>query len=502
MLVIKGDALHKLPTQLMVSIALLAVTTVIAYYFSTLLDLAGISMLYMLAVVFAAYCLHTLCGIVVVIGSFLLMNYLFIEPRFTFVVGDIRAWIALAGFLVVSLTISSLLKRLRAETSNTLAANTRILFSRDLVEEIAATDDIEKMFHTTCRILHEGLHTSVAVAQMQTNGSYTITHGRGPLKVDAEALLWAAQTGKAIGPHTGNWQTYAAWIIPFDNLPSQHPVLIIDKADTSGTGQEILSDLRMHADHIHAVYQRLLHAEQARQAELIAQEESIQSALLASISHDMRTPLTSIVGAATTLREQGSNLPPAHYAEMLDMVISEADHLSASTENILCMVQLESSQNRVLTMDWQSPEELVGIVLARYQKRQLDTAIKPGIHSNALIRANATLVTQALANLIDNALATHRSEEPIMVEVHEVQGTVVITVADRGEGFPEGFSSEKVGKFTRLTKTGKGFGLGLAIVQSIMQKHHGKLHISPREGGGSQVSLHFAHHPTPGNKAE
>jgi two-component system sensor histidine kinase KdpD len=452
--------------------------------------------------VLAAYCLHAVCGVVVVIGSFLLMNYLFIEPRFTFVVGDFRAWVALLGFLIVSLTISSLLKRLRAETEKTLSANNRILFSRDLVEEITSTNDIEEMLHATCRILHEGLQTSVGIAQMQTDGSYVITHGRVPLKTNADALLWAAQTGKAIGPHTGNWQSYAAWIIPFDNLPGQHPVLIIDGADTSSTGQETLSDLRMHADHIHAVYQRLLHSEQAHKAELMAQEESIQNALLASISHDMRTPLTSIIGAATTLREQGSNLPPSHYAEMLDMVISEAGHLSASTENILCMVQLESSQNRVLTMDWQSPEELVGIVLARYQKRQLNTAIKPGIHSNALIRANAMLVTQALANLIDNALATHRGEEPIMVEVHEVQGTVMITVADRGEGFPQGFTSEKVGKFRRLTKTGKGFGLGLAIVQSIMQKHHGQLHISTREGGGSKVSLHFSHHPAPKDTAE
>jgi two-component system sensor histidine kinase KdpD len=166
--------------------------------------------------------------------------------------------------------------------------------------------------------------------------------------------------------------------------------------------------------------------------------------------------------------------------------------LANTTENILFLSRLDSNLEHGMTLDWQSLEEIVGAVLRRYRNRELPCKISSDVPSGiALIKADGVLLSQALANLIDNALAAHHGDEPVWVSVEERSTQVALSVKDRGAGFPEDFRVEDIRKFHRLSAGGKGMGLGLSIVQTIAQLHGAELKVGRNEGGGACVALIF-----------
>jgi two-component system sensor histidine kinase KdpD len=258
---------------------------------------------------------------------------------------------------------------------------------------------------------------------------------------------------------------------------------------------EMFTAIKSCVDQVSMAYQRLMNSERARLAELMAQEEAIQSALLASIAHDMRTPLTSILGAATTLQQKDVHLDTEQTAHLTALIASQAQYLASTTENILSLIRLESSAVRGIPMDMQSPEEIIGIVTALYMSRGdavdlLATISEPDL----LIKANANLLMQALVNLIDNAkqanlALSNQAQEPIQIEVTKTGNLINISVKDRGIGFGEAFNAAQIKKFS--SGHAKGFGLGLSIVQAIAKAHDATLTISNQNGGGACVTLSF-----------
>ncbi|NOU24866.1 MAG: GHKL domain-containing protein, partial [Methylotenera sp.] len=246
-------------------------------------------------------------------------------------------------------------------------------------------------------------------------------------------------------------------------------------------------------DQISQAYQRLINSEKALLAELASQEEAMQNALLASISHDMRTPLTSILGAATTLQQ--ANLNAEQTAQLTALITSQTRYLANTTENILSLIRLESHSAAPIPMDWQSPEELIGIVSELYKNRGelLNIEVKIA-EPELLIKGNANLIVQALVNLVDNAKQAHEglahgSNEPIQIEVNKTDKFVNIYVKDRGKGFSPNINIRDIKKFT--TSKTKGFGLGLSIVQAIAKSHGANFTIQNREGGGVCAGLSF-----------
>ncbi len=269
------------------------------------------------------------------------------------------------------------------------------------------------------------------------------------------------------------------------------PVLVVMKGSVEAEEDEIIF-LRGLVDQLATAYQRVLNERRAREAERSAREESIRNSLLASVSHDMRTPLTAMLGAATALLSQRSRLAEEEQQKLLESIKAEARYLANTTENILSLTRLEAGDGVCFAPDWQSPEEIVGEVLSRYRTRNLAYELRSRVPPEVpLIKADAVLLSQALGNLIDNALAAHRGDEPIWVGVEDAKAGVILYVEDRGGGFPDNFCADDIRKFQRMEGAGKGMGLGLSIVQAIARLHHAELQISRREGGGARVALAF-----------
>lgn len=471
---------------------LLVFAATMAGYSIDRIGTTAIVMAYLLAVIAASYFFGFAAALVAAVGSFLAINFFFIEPRYTFEIANSDSWAALLGFLAVSFVVATLVKRLQKRTAEAEAARQHAEYARELAEQLAGLSEEGALLDAGCKLIHQATNLPTAIAVPYEGGEhFNLDHQypRGKVSFDQRAAKWCSQNGRVIGPGTGNWPEGMTWVMPFSRLPGMLPVLVVMKGAVEAEESEI-TFLRGLVDQLASAYQRVRNERRAREAERRAQEESIRNSLLASVSHDMRTPLTAILGASTTLLSQRSRLAEEEQQKLLESLKAEAHYLANATENILSLTRLESGDGAGFAPDWQSPEEIVGAVLRRYRTRTLPHELRSRVPPEVpLIKADAALLSQALGNLIDNALAAHRGGEPVWVGVEAGAADVVLYVEDRGGGFPENFSAEDIRKFKRMQ--GAGMGLGLSIVQAIARLHRAELKICRREGGGARVALVF-----------
>lgn len=493
--------MQKMTLQFLFMLVLLGITTAININFNSTLGITGVTLMYLLAVVTVAYSLEFAVSICTAFFAFLAINYFFTEPRYTFEVANVESIASLICFLIVSLLITSLVKQLKFQTLQSEIATRHAQFARVLAENLSLASDTTSLLQESCKLLQSEFDKPIAIALAQSNAQYGINVKSSNIEMpDIHLLQWVTINGKPISPYTEYWTHSNYWLIPFSRLPNQNPlvdpILVvgnIDNEDTYGLNVEAYTTIKSCVDQISLAYHRLENMAKLKKIEMVAATEAIQNTLLASISHDMRTPLTSIMGAATTLQQ--SNLLPDQRTQLTALIASQAQYLANTTENILSLIRLESTNQQGIPMDWQSPEELIGVVTALYKNRNEAVNLEVKIcEHELLIKANASLITQALVNLIDNAkqaqsYASNLCNEPILVDVIKTDGRINISVLDRGIGFSKEFGVADITKFS--SSNPRGFGLGLSIVQAVAKAHNAILTIQNRIGGGACVTLSF-----------
>ncbi len=223
----------------------------------------------------------------------------------------------------------------------------------------------------------------------------------------------------------------------------------------------------------------------AQQALLRAETEALRSTMLSSVSHDLRTPLAAITGAATTLLQQDATLDQHNRQELTQTIAEEAEHLNQIIRNVLDMTRLES---RAITIkkEWQSLEEIVGVVLNRLSEKLKDHHVAIMLPEDLpLILFDPLLIEQVLMNLFDNALKYTPPGTPFEISASVREAEAMIEVADRGAGLAEGSEERIFEKFVRGSGPGGGIGLGLAICRAIVTAHGGHIWAENRTGGGA-----------------
>jgi two-component system sensor histidine kinase KdpD len=250
-------------------------------------------------------------------------------------------------------------------------------------------------------------------------------------------------------------------VLPHDDLLPLTP----DHLDLLGTLARLVA----------APLDRARLAREAERAHVEVEAERLRNALLSSVSHDVRTPLAAITGAATGLRDQPVAADP-RTRELVATIVEEAERLNRFVTNLLDMTRLESGALR-LNREWHSVEELVGGALTRMEKPLQGRRVETGVPSDLpLVNVDALLVERVLVNLLDNA--TKHTQEGAVVRVSAARhdGGVRVEVADDGPGLPPGDEQRIFDKFFRGGgNRPAGFGLGLAICRSIVQAHGGRI---------------------------
>jgi two-component system sensor histidine kinase KdpD len=231
--------------------------------------------------------------------------------------------------------------------------------------------------------------------------------------------------------------------------------------------------------------------EEAKAAALLARTEELRSALLSAVSHDLRTPLAAIAGAASALRdEDAGGLDAGQRAELLDTIAEEAARLERLLANLLDMTRLESGAVTP-KREWVPLEEIVGAVLVRLDAQLGGRDVRAAIPEDLpLVSADPVLLEQLVLNLIENAGKHTPAGTPIEIRARAGEGRVELEVADRGPGLPPDAEARVFEKFFRGVRGGPpGVGLGLAIGRAIAEAHGGQLVAENRPGGGALFRL-------------
>jgi two-component system sensor histidine kinase KdpD len=246
--------------------------------------------------------------------------------------------------------------------------------------------------------------------------------------------------------------------------------------------------LEAFAAQVAIAIERAVIADEARAAALRAETEELRSSLLSSVSHDLRTPIGSVLGAATTLLDVDSALRPEQRHELTVTIRDEAARLGRLVGNLLDMSRVESSSLEV-KKEWVPLEEIVGAALTRLGARLEGREVKTDVPASVMVPLDPVLFEQLVHNLLENAAKHTPRGTPIEVRATRDREQVTLWVEDRGPGLPAGSESQIFEKFARAGGAGGGVGLGLAICRAIAVAHGGRIDARNREGGGASFRV-------------
>jgi two-component system sensor histidine kinase KdpD len=219
--------------------------------------------------------------------------------------------------------------------------------------------------------------------------------------------------------------------------------------------------------------------------------ERLRNSLLSSISHDLRTPLATIVGSASALVEEDSTLKAENKLELSRAIYDEAQRMSTLVNNILDMARLDAGAVE-LNKQWVPLEEIIGAVLTLLQKRLEGRLVTVKLPSGIpMIYVDAVMIEQVLINLLENVLRYTPERSPVEIKAEASSFAVEISVADRGPGIPKGSENKLFEKFYRVQREAaqSGVGLGLTICRAIIEAHGGSIQAQNRPTGGAVFSF-------------
>ncbi len=317
---------------------------------------------------------------------------------------------------------------------------------------------------------------------------------------DLAVAQWVTDHGRQAGLGTDTLPAAAALYVPLGDARRQLGVLAVlpeNRRRVMLPEQRHL--LETFAGQTGLALERALLAEQAESARVLAEGQSLRNTLLASISHDLRTPLAVMAGAGSTLAEHGASLDEATRATLARSIETKAREMSELISNVLDLTRLESGQIR-LRYDWQTLDELVESALRRLAEPLARYGVDLNLPADLPpVYVDAGLITQVFTNLLDNIVKYTPPGTHIQIAAAVDDGgtgsargsRVRVSVDDNGPGLPTGDPARLFEKFQRGTGEGTivGVGLGLAICRAIVLAHGGEIEAHARPGGGARIEL-------------
>jgi len=483
-----------------------AVTTALAWWLIGFLHPANVIMVYLVGVMIVAVRYGRSASALASVLSVLAFDFFFVEPRFSISVSDAQYLVTLLVMLAASLFISTLASRLRHQAHVAMLREARSGNLYMLGKELAAVLTLEQILEIGRR--HLGAVFGAKTAFLLPDSSENVRIA-GPNEHDPHALQqadlgvaqWVYDNGQPAGNGTATLPAAQALYLPLNATMRTRGVLafVSDTSVTAGRDAQLALPenrqmLEIFASQIAMAIERLHYAEVAQDALLTMESERLRNSLLSAISHDLRTPLTSLVGSADALASQPS-LGPVERA--MAMVISEqSQRMSGLVENMLDMARLQSG-GVTLNRQWNAIEEVVGTALRLLQKILGERKVEVHLPANLpLVRFDAVLLERVFANLIENAVKYAPANQAIEIEARAVQGnpaTMEINVIDHGPGFPAGMEERVFEKFTRgdSESSTPGVGLGLAICRAIVEAHGGTIKALPADPAAPGAHVRF-----------
>jgi two-component system sensor histidine kinase KdpD len=317
-----------------------------------------------------------------------------------------------------------------------------------------------------------------------------------PLEPDEWAVAqWALDHRLPAGRGTGVLPGARGLFLPMAG--SEVPVGVLALFQDPGRAPDPKGLAMALAAQISLALERARLAEERAEARLRADHEQLRSTLLSSVSHDLRTPLGAITGAATTLLDPGPQADPGDQRMLLLTIHQESCRLERLVNNLLELTKLESGHVQV-KKEWVPMEEVVGSAVGRMEEQLGDRPLTLNLRE-AWVPLDPVLLEQVLLNLLDNALKFSPPGSPIEIEGWTLPGQARLSVSDHGPGFAPGEEARVFDKLYRGSRSASvpGAGLGLAICRGIIQAHGGTILADNHPRGGARITLTLPIEGTP-----
>jgi two-component system sensor histidine kinase KdpD len=473
-----------------------AAATGLAWFSTPVLNEPNVVMIYLLAITLVAWRFGRGPSVLASIASTLAYNFFFVPPLFTLNIADGQYLITFAVLTAVGLLIGTLMNsvRLQARVAGHRERRTALLYA--MSRELASVRGVDSMARVAVRHIGEVFEAQVVLLLPDERSTLRFPgSGAEPSSLrgaDLSVAQWVQDHGQPAGLGTDTLPGTAARYLPLapsDARRGQLGVLAVLPANP----RRIMLPEQAHlletfASQLALALERAQLADQAQVARIQAETESVRNSLLAAISHDMRTPLAVIGGAASSLAADETRLDAATRRELAQTIVEQSSQMTQLVANVLDMTRLESDAG-VAKPEWVSLEEIVGAALQRLRRPLAAYEVSTRLdEAPTLIHADPVLLEQLLYNLLENAAKYTRAGSHIRISARRGVEEVELLVADDGPGFaPDIEPNALFEKFQRGRTEGAigGVGLGLAICRAIAHAHGGEIRAERIPAGGA-----------------
>ncbi len=456
------------------------------------LNLQDLSLIFITAVLFVAVRTRMAVAVYAATLCFLAYNFFFIEPRFTFYISAGDGVVTVASFLFVALICGRLANRLRTQVLMLRTANAHTATLQRLGQQLAAAADEEQVFRAATQSLREAMAADVVLmmAQESTRRLIEVAHDPASAKLDVQAAAaadWSLAHQHLAGRSTDTLQGSAWWCVPM--IVGERALGVVCmrfaeyvdrlRPEQSTLAQAMVQDLAQTLARTRLVTQ-------LEAARVQAETELLRAALLSSVSHDLRSPLSSIIGSAESLAVYTDKLSEDDKRALAEGILSEGQRLDRYIQNLLDMTKLGHGTLDI-QRQWAGLDEIAGSAIARLRKLYpsvpVELLIAPGL---PLMNVHPALIEQAVFNILENAAKFSPESASVTVRASVVEDRLRIDIIDRGPGIPENERRQIFDMFysvQRGDRGAQGTGLGLTICQGMIGAHGGSVEALATESG-------------------
>ena len=484
---------------------IVALLTVICLFLIRHFELADVAMLYMLGILLVASRFGRWPSLVSSVLSVLALDFFFVPPRFSFAVGDFKHLATFAVMLLAGLVIGNLTERIRSQARLARNRENRIRALFRLSGELTRSTGSAAMAESAIRNVATHFQSRVSIFLPGAGGRLAPSQAKDQHAVGQDELgvaQWVYDHHEPAGMGTDTLPGAKALCLPLKGAHELIGVMAIQPADAPAHLEpEQRHLLEAFANQTAVALERAILAERNRESQRQVDREQLRNALLSSVSHDLRTPLGGITGAASTLLEDEGGLSAAARRDLLETIHEESHRLQRLVTNLLDVTRLESGVVD-LVKEWVPLEEVVGSALERMTAQLGKRDVKVELPASLpLVQADPVLLGQVVINLVENAHKFSPLDMPIEIKAWATERSITLSVTDHGPGIPEGQEEHIFEKLVRFQQgeARPGAGLGLAICKGVVQAHNGKIMANTRPSGGAQfmVSLPLGQAPPP-----
>jgi two-component system sensor histidine kinase KdpD len=471
--------------------------TVISMGLQNVLPLGNLSLIFLTSVLWVAARTGIRPALFTAALSFLTYNFFFTEPRLTFHMADTDELLTVVFFLVIAVTGGNLAGRLRDQVRMLRASNDLSDAHLEFTRRLASAPDITSVQTEAVEVLYKQLKIPLIIAQRSPeNGALEVMAQGGDShslnNADRSAIDWAIKNGKPSGAFSDTLNSLP-W--RFEPIEADGEVYGVLGLRVDGINPEYYRGLAIsvYVHQLGLAWFRTRLAANLSESRVAEETERLRSALLSSISHDLRTPLSSMIGSASTLKSMSDRLSDEDRDSLLDSVLGEGERLDRYIRNLLDMTKLGHGTLKI-ERDWIALTDILSSALRRTRNLMSKVRVEREVQENLpLLFVHPALIEQALVNVLENAAKFAPDGSTLSIQARQSGDELILAISDEGPGIPEGQRDQVFDMFFTGGEGDRGphgSGLGLAICHGMIAAHGGRIRaLAGPDGQGATIEM-------------